>query len=122
MELVAPAGANSQEARWFVSHWWGMPVKDFVKALRNHAEVRGLTKNAAYWVCAYASDQHNIFKDTTDDPKDSGFFKAMQRCDGVLVVLDEDARLFSRISCCSTMAPTSYAYAKWCSDEVMMTC
>ena len=54
VELVAPAGASSQRPKWFVSHWWGEPVKDFIKALKNYANVRGLKKTDAYWVCAYA--------------------------------------------------------------------
>ena len=56
VELVAPAGSSSQKPKWFVSHWWGEPVKDFIKALKNHATVRGLKKTDAYWVCAYATD------------------------------------------------------------------
>ena len=55
VELVAPAGTTSQRPKWFVSHWWGEPVKDFIAALKNHAEMRGLAKTDAYWVCAYAS-------------------------------------------------------------------
>ena len=39
---MAPAGTCAQTPKWFVSHWWGEPVKDFVKALKKHAEVRGL--------------------------------------------------------------------------------
>ena len=42
VELVAPAGSSSQRLKWFVSHWWSEPVKDFVKALKNHAKVRRL--------------------------------------------------------------------------------
>ena len=40
VELVAPAGTSSQRPKWFVSHWWGEPVKDFIKALKEHARVR----------------------------------------------------------------------------------
>ena len=60
VELVAPAGTRAQTPKWFVSHWWGEPVKDFVKALKNHAKVRGLPDSTAYWVCAYANNQHDI--------------------------------------------------------------
>ena len=33
------------------------------------------------------------------DPRDTPFFKAMQLCDGVLVILDKDAIVFTRIWC-----------------------
>ena len=78
VELVAPAGTTSQEPKWFVSHWWGEPVKDFVKALKKYAEVRGLKKTDAYWVCAYANNQHDLGSEIPTDPKESAFFKAMQ--------------------------------------------
>ena len=80
VELVAPAGTSSQRPKWFVSHWWGEPVKDFIKALKNHAKVRGLASTDAYWVCAYANNQHDLDADIPDDPKQSAFFKAMQLC------------------------------------------
>ena len=78
VELVAPAGTSSQRPKWFVSHWWGEPVKDFIKALKNHAEVRGLASTDAYWVCAYANNQHDLGSEIPADPTDSAFFKAMQ--------------------------------------------
>ena len=78
VELVAPAGTTSQTPRWFVSHWWGEPVKDFVKALMTHAMVRGLKDTDAYWVCAYANNQHDLGSEIPADPTDSAFFKAMQ--------------------------------------------
>ena len=43
VELVAPAGTTSQEPKWFVSHWWGEPVKDFFEALKEHARVRQIS-------------------------------------------------------------------------------
>ena len=39
---------------WFISHWWGEPVFDFIKAVMAHAKARGLEETAPYWVCAYA--------------------------------------------------------------------
>ena len=81
VELVAPAGTTSQEPKWFVSHWWGEPVKDFFEALKKHAEVRGLKKTDAYWVCAYANNQHDLGSEIPTDPKESAFFKAMQQAE-----------------------------------------
>ena len=58
----------------------------------------------AYWVCAYANNQHNLASDIPADPKASAFFKAMQLCEGVLVVLDKRATPFKRIWCCFEQA------------------
>ena len=55
-------------------------MKDFVKAVEYHARVRKLDSADAYWVCAYANNQHDLDADIPDDPKQSAFFKAMQLC------------------------------------------
>ena len=34
-----------------ISERWGEPVKDFVKAVKEHAKLRGLDKKESYWVC-----------------------------------------------------------------------
>ena len=49
VELVAK---KPQRPAWFVSHWWGEPVRDFVRCLNEHARVRALPPDTAYWVCA----------------------------------------------------------------------
>ena len=38
------------------------------------------------------------------DPKQTPFFKAMQLCEGVLVILDKEATPFKRIWCCFEQA------------------
>ena len=56
VELVAPAGTRAQTPKWFVSHWWGEPVLDFILCLEEHAKVRGLDpEEAVYWVSAYST-------------------------------------------------------------------
>ena len=55
--------------------------------------------DATYWVCAYANNQHDLSELDVKDPRDTPFFKAMQLCDGVLVILDKDAIVFTRIWC-----------------------
>ena len=78
VELVAPAGTRAQTPKWFVSHWWGEPVLDFIACVEQHAKVRALKpEDAVYWVCAYANNQHKLDSDITADPKNSAFFKAM---------------------------------------------
>ena len=40
VELVAPAGTTSQKPKWFVSHWWGEAVFDFITCLSQHQQDR----------------------------------------------------------------------------------
>ena len=53
VELVTPDGEEGTATpQWFVSHWWGEPVLDFIKCTQEHARVRELGRDACYWVCA----------------------------------------------------------------------
>ena len=70
VELVADEGTVEQIPKWFVSHWWGEPVLDFIKCTARHAQVRELGEGACYWVCAYANNQHELGKDIGSDPRD----------------------------------------------------
>ena len=58
VELVAK-DAETQFPCWFVSHAWQEVVCRFVACLRQHAELRNAV-GLAYWVCAYANNQHNL--------------------------------------------------------------
>ena len=54
VELVVDEGTAEQIPQWFISHWWGEPVFDFIKAVMAHAKARGLEEVDPYWVFAYA--------------------------------------------------------------------
>jgi len=57
VELVVDKGTVEQCPQWFVSHWWGEPVRDFVASVEAHAKARDLDESAAYWVlCAHGQD------------------------------------------------------------------
>ena len=69
VELVVEDGTvEQQNPQWFISHWWGEPVRDFVAAVSAHAEARNLDESAAYWVCAYANNQHDLSELDVTDP------------------------------------------------------
>lgn len=99
VELVAsnPAG---QVPTWFISHAWAEPVWEFVNCVARHGQLRDLRETDAWWVCAYANNQHELGKDLTHDPRSTSFFRAMSLCDGLLLVLDPTATPFQRIWCC----------------------
>ena len=71
VELVATS-AREQRPQWFVSHAWQEAVVRFVACLRQHAMLRKLTQHTAYWVCAYANNQHRL-EETSGRVSDSIF-------------------------------------------------
>jgi len=90
-------GEKPQKPRWFVSHWWGEPVADFIACIEQHAADRGLGEDIPYWVCAYANNQHRL--DPMTDPHNSPFRKALDLCEGTVTVLDQEAKCYTRVWC-----------------------
>eukprot|EP00931_Biecheleriopsis_adriatica_P086045 TRINITY_DN60782_c0_g1_i1.p1 TRINITY_DN60782_c0_g1~~TRINITY_DN60782_c0_g1_i1.p1 ORF type:complete len:755 (+),score=116.58 TRINITY_DN60782_c0_g1_i1:47-2266(+) len=104
VELLA---SHDQVPSWFVSHWWGERIKDFVTSVTRHVQVRCLDvkEDPKFWVCAYANRQHSLSKELVSDPTQSSFYRALSIAKGVLVILDDQteqsgpATPFSRIWC-----------------------
>ena len=42
VELVVDEGTTEQVPQWFISHWWGEAVRDFILAVEAHAAARML--------------------------------------------------------------------------------
>lgn len=98
--LVELMATGPQRPAWFVSHWWGEPVGCFLRCLEQHAADHGLDSHTAYWVCAYANNQHHVASDVTADPAESSFVKAIELAGGrVLTVLDEAGETYARVWC-----------------------
>jgi len=114
-----PSTAGPQPPRFFISHWWGETVVDFLSCLEqaildfrfNNNGVRycggnhesrggGMTEDTPVWICAYANNQWSLSGDITADPKESGFTKAMKIAKGrTITILDKEGIVFSRIWC-----------------------
>mmetsp|Transcript_125152 Transcript_125152/g.359415 ORF Transcript_125152/g.359415 Transcript_125152/m.359415 type:complete len:712 (-) Transcript_125152:3-2138(-) len=95
---VLARNPEAQVPEYFVSHWWGEPVVHFVSCLQAFSKARRL-KNAVFWVCAYANNQHNLQAEVSDDPSQSSFRSAMALTKGTVVVLDSLATPFRRVWC-----------------------
>jgi hypothetical protein len=94
-ELFA-SGASSPT--YYVSHWWGENVLDFIKCCEMHAIFHGLKAHEAkYWVCAHANRQHDLGTDLGTDPSKSSFSEAMKLSEGVLLVCDPKVVVTTRI-------------------------
>eukprot|EP00927_Polykrikos_kofoidii_P046428 TRINITY_DN4067_c0_g1_i4.p1 TRINITY_DN4067_c0_g1~~TRINITY_DN4067_c0_g1_i4.p1 ORF type:complete len:948 (-),score=143.90 TRINITY_DN4067_c0_g1_i4:61-2904(-) len=89
--------ADSQIPKWFVSHWWGEPILLFASCMQHFIKMRG--DESVFWICAYANNQHDLTAEVTDDPEQSSFRRALQKCKGTVMVLDEQATTFSRAWC-----------------------
>jgi hypothetical protein len=96
VELIA---FGEQVPLYFVSHWWGEPVLNFVKCLEQHAVDRKLGVDSPYWVCAYANNQWKLDDEIGGSLEESSFRKAMKLSFGTVTVLDEGSITFSRIWC-----------------------
>jgi len=112
VEMVA---TGSQRPKWFVSHWWGQKVSEFVRCLLQHSGDRVLEDEAPYWVCAYAAiqwtpedapgwvapDWVNMYASNQwYDPESSPFQKAMRLSEGTVSIIDSGASYFKRVWCC----------------------
>mmetsp|Transcript_90594 Transcript_90594/g.207310 ORF Transcript_90594/g.207310 Transcript_90594/m.207310 type:complete len:627 (+) Transcript_90594:79-1959(+) len=90
---------RERAAAYFVSHWWGEPVLDFVVCIQEHAKVHKLGEGL-YWVCAYANSQTHIADELGEGgPLESPFFKALQRAEGAVLVVDATSTVTTRMWC-----------------------
>ena len=99
--ITIAAAIFAQHPEWFISHWWGEAVADFVACVQRHSEVckshgtqipypfhdfpdschfifypKVRKAHGAYWVCAYANNQHELGTELGVDPMESSFLKA----------------------------------------------
>jgi hypothetical protein len=85
-------------------------VGDFIRCLKQHLHDRQLPEDTAYWVCAYANNQHRLGDEIpsnmdADGLVRSSFYRALMSASvvGVLAVVDSRGTVFSRIWCCFEM-------------------
>ena len=91
----------------FSSHMLGWrQFHRFFACLLKHAQLRLLTSSTAYWVCAYANNQHALHEEISTNPRKTSFYKAMSLCVGVLLILDHinTARELNDLADCACRA------------------
>ena len=105
VEMIA---RKPQKPRWFVSHYWGEPLKDFIECLSQHVsdfrighkeEGGQMDETVPVWVCAYANAQWKLDEYLSDDPANTAFAKAMEISKGTISILDKDGIVFNRVWC-----------------------
>eukprot|EP00434_Breviolum_minutum_P005791 symbB.v1.2.005106.t1/scaffold294.1/size237520/4 len=76
VELIAD-GLEQQMPKWFVSHAWQEAICDFITCLDGHSAIHQLGTDVAYWVCAYANNQHELGQELRFNPRETSFFRAV---------------------------------------------
>jgi len=108
-----PTTTGPQLPRFFVNHWWGDLVRDSTACLErfvidfqlndndeHDARGGGMSNDTPFWMCAYANNQWELGKDTTKDPKESVFTRAMVVANNrTITILDKEGVVFSRVWC-----------------------
>ena len=103
VELIAD---GPQRPSYFVSHFWGEPVKHFVGCLARHVQDRTKGEEGdgtCLWICAYATRQWSLATDVADDPSHMSFHRALQLSFGTIAIIDQAAHFFDRVWCCYEM-------------------
>jgi len=108
-----PSTAGPQSPRFYVSHWWGDTVTDFIYCIEqfvrdfqtndNDEDDRrggGLTADTPIWVCAFADNPHTINDNVAEDPKNSRFMRVMKVAENrSITIIDREGVVFTRIWC-----------------------
>lgn len=118
--LVELMSNDDQPPEYFVSHWWGEEVKQFVSCLTRHCIDRGLLsekgwfdgqpktphpcylggRSPHYWVCAYANRQFDLASEiAVDDLQSTSFFRALLIARGTVSIIDPNGVVYNRIWC-----------------------
>ena len=97
-EVVGPTKIS-----WFISHYWGMPVRHFHDAIQKHAQsYEGDNPAAAYWICTFSNSQWHVKDELGQGEwKNSSFYLALisSECKGTAMIIDEQVLPLTRIWC-----------------------
>ena len=97
VEFIA---SRPQPPDWFVSHWWGQPVFEFLACIEQHAYDRNLNDDTTYWVYAFAQNCHEECDDLVNcDFKDCFLYRTLKVTKGLILIADRSATVFSRLWC-----------------------
>lgn len=93
--FVEAVSEQRRPPRWFVSHWNGEILMEFVASIRIHSMLRGpADQTAAYWIAAFAYNQWSLVSEDL-----SSFQLALARSQGTLLAVDSQACVFNRLWC-----------------------
>lgn len=108
-----PSTAGPQPPRFFVSHWSGETVSNFIKCIEQFirdfsvnyddeedGEGGGMSADTPIWISTYANNHHASADDYGEDQRNSLYGKPMQVAEGrTITIVDNGANYFTRIWC-----------------------
>lgn len=103
--------SREQTPAWFISHWWGQLVAEFLKCVIQHFKVRGLRSEDGIWIAVYALRQHDLGEMLSEQPLQSGLARALQLSRGMLLVLDQERQ---------DAGPSTPFERSWCALEQVL--
>ena len=74
--------------------------------------LQSLASRAVALIRRYANNQHELGADIATDPRQTSFYKALERSAGVLLILDANGTPFTRVWCCFEEAMVQSACLK----------
>lgn len=107
IKQVIPSGKNScswvemladgrpQTRRFFCSHNWNEPFRDFMASIDHHTRNQRVAPDDSYWICVYANNQWDIELGVHLD--DSPFYAALKHAESTLLMLDKSAEALQRV-------------------------
>eukprot|EP00928_Gymnodinium_smaydae_P032365 TRINITY_DN23461_c0_g1_i2.p1 TRINITY_DN23461_c0_g1~~TRINITY_DN23461_c0_g1_i2.p1 ORF type:complete len:834 (-),score=82.75 TRINITY_DN23461_c0_g1_i2:157-2523(-) len=93
VEMIA--NGRPQTRRFFCSHNWSEPFRDFMKSIEFHTRYNSIGAADSYWICVYANDQWNVQLGVK--LIDSPFYEALRSSETTLLMLDKSAEALERI-------------------------
>ena len=88
---------------WFVSHYWGMPVRHFADAVCKHAQLcQQDLEESSYWICTFSNNQMRVQEELGEGHwQSSSFYLALSgpECKGTAMIIDELVLPLQRIWC-----------------------
>lgn len=93
MEVVSCG--NPQERRFYCSHNWSEPFRDFMATIEHHAREHRAGPEDAYWICVFANDQWDVNLGTS--LCGSPFYDALHNAEMTALMLDETAEALYRM-------------------------
>eukprot|EP00930_Biecheleria_cincta_P083725 TRINITY_DN73239_c0_g1_i1.p1 TRINITY_DN73239_c0_g1~~TRINITY_DN73239_c0_g1_i1.p1 ORF type:complete len:826 (+),score=170.90 TRINITY_DN73239_c0_g1_i1:130-2607(+) len=95
VEVIGVADGTMQKT-FFISHYWGGAMRDFVKCVSRHIQIRGLPpRETNYWDCAFALSKQELGTGPLQGP----CVRAMATASGVLFIVDPAVMVFRRSWC-----------------------
>lgn len=99
VELVADPDCPEQAPDTYLSHAWAESFRDFMLSIEHHAKEKRAGPDHTYWFCVCANNQWDVSSDLDTTLATSPFFRALQKAQSTLLLLDRQGIVTKRAWC-----------------------